>query len=195
MIQGILCGWVASGTRYFFFVTNDAVDVLLLSQVLCQWVSMPTISLARDIQTVPFASQILLWTFLWQVLGPSSGPACLETLCCVDGLQHCSPATSRRQGDWSSKTTPHPEPTQCDIVAPVGHTQSRLLANFDVLLQKTLHPSESRSHRIEYRLNCRHNQPTHKPEVLQSPCVAATSHHRFMCFPYAHHLAGVRLVQ
>lgn len=178
MIQEKLCGWLFSGSRCLFFVTGDVVDVLLSSQVACQWISMLAMSLARDIQTVPLAPQILSCTFLWQAFGPSSGPACLETLCCVDDPQHCSPATSRRQGDWSLKTTPHPASTQCEILAP-----------------KTLHLSESRSHRIEYHLNCKHHQPTHKPEILQSPCVAPTTRRRLMCSPYARHLAGVRLVQ
>jgi hypothetical protein len=96
----------------------------------------------------------------------------------VDDLQHCSPATSRRQGDWSSKTTPHPASTQCEILAP-----------------KSPHLSENRSHRIVYRLNSKYHQPTHKPEILESSCVAETSHHRLTCSPYAYHLAGVRLVQ
>lgn len=133
MIQEKLCEWLFSRTRCLFFVTGDVVDDLLLSQFACQWISMPAMSLARDIETVPLVPRILSYTFLWQAFGPSSGPACLETRCCMDDPQHCSPTTSRRQCDWSLKTTPHPASTQCEILAPVGHIQSRLLANFDVL--------------------------------------------------------------
>lgn len=179
IIQEKLCEWLFSGTRCLFFVTGDVVDDLLLSQFACQWISIPAMGLARDIHTVPLVPR-MSYTFLWQAFGPSSGPACLKTPCCVDDPQHCSPATSRRQGDWSLKTTPHPASTQCEILAP-NH--------------QALHLSESRSHRIEYHLNCKHHQHTHKPEILQSPCVAPTTRRRLMCSPYAYHLAGVRLVQ
>ncbi|KAG2133716.1 hypothetical protein DEU56DRAFT_414796 [Suillus clintonianus] len=176
-VHGRLCRWLFSGTRWLFCVTDEAVDIQLLSQVPCLGVFMPMMSWTRDIQAVPFSPPIFTRFLNWQKMsGLSPGPSQCRTPCCVDDSQRHSPATSR-PGGWSLKTAPRPEPIQCEIVVRNNPIDLRV-----------------ESYQIEYRLNRRHRRPAHKLERCQSPYVAAKRRRR-MSSPYVHNLADARLVQ
>ncbi|KAG1748340.1 uncharacterized protein EDB91DRAFT_1113494 [Suillus paluster] len=159
--------WLALGSQWMFCVTREAIDIQLMSRASSWWIFLP--------QMIPLASQVWSICRNWEeVVDLSSGSAC-QALCCVDDMQHCSPAASRR-GDWSSKTT-HPESTTC-VISPRSPICDLRVESYK-----------------EYRLNCKYRRPVHKPERWQSPYATAKSRRHRMCSPYDHPLADAQPVQ